>query len=119
MAIEKISSFVDSPSLPPSQASRVPLAVYDPDVLIFLILIPVISGINYYLTYSNIRFNGFLLVTFCLDTAQGYAAWWVVRLIIRYLDKVLPYEQRLTRRLLIQLGTTTLAGLLVIALLTE
>lgn len=30
---------------------------YHPDVIIFLILIPIISGINYYLTYSNIRPN--------------------------------------------------------------
>ncbi|NUQ23863.1 MAG: hypothetical protein HUU34_07910 [Saprospiraceae bacterium] len=32
------------------------------DVPLFLILIPFISAFNYYLTYSNIRLNGFLLL---------------------------------------------------------
>jgi hypothetical protein len=92
---------------------------YHPDVAIFLLLIPVISAINYYLTYSNVRFNGFFVLTFCLDTMQGYAAWWAVRTIIRYLDKVLPFEQQFARRLLTQLITTTIAGLAIIAALTE
>jgi DNA-binding LytR/AlgR family response regulator len=92
---------------------------YHPDILIFLTLIPIISGFNYYLTYSNVRFNGFFILTFFIDTTQGYAAWWAVRSIIQHLDKVLPFEDRFAKRLLIQLGTTTITGLAIIAILTE
>ncbi|MEJ1240635.1 LytTR family DNA-binding domain-containing protein [Chryseolinea sp. T2] len=92
---------------------------YHPDVIIFLFLIPIISGINYYLTYSNIRFNWFFLLTFCIDTVQGYAAWWIVKEIILYLDKLLPFERYFVVRLVVQLTTTMLSGLAVIAALTE
>ena len=92
---------------------------YQPDVIIFLILIPIISGINYYLTYSNVRLNWFFALTFCIDTCQGYAAWWTVKRIIQYLDRVLTFEQNFVLRLSVQIVTTTLAGLTVIALLTE
>ncbi|MGC3943222.1 MAG: LytTR family DNA-binding domain-containing protein [Chryseolinea sp.] len=92
---------------------------YHPDVIIFLILIPIISGINYYLTYSNVRLNWFFVLTFCLDTVQGYAAWWVVKKIIHYLDKVLPFEQRFVLRIVTQLIVTVVSGLVVIAVLTE
>ena len=99
--------------------SRAPADRYHPDLLIFLVLIPVISGINYYLTYSNVRFNWFFVLTFCIDTVQGYAAWWAVRGIIHYLDKALPFETRFVKRILIQLASTTIAGLAIIAILTE
>lgn len=59
---------------------------YHPDVLIFIILIPVIRAINYDLTNAHIRLNLFLAITFLLDTAQGYAAWCVVGKIILYLE---------------------------------
>lgn len=92
---------------------------YYPDVLIFLILIPFISAFNYYLTYSNIQFKWFLVLTFSIDTAQGYAAWWVVRSYIIYLDKKLPFNSGAIRRVVIQLVGTVLIGLTVISLLTE
>lgn len=92
---------------------------YHPDVIIFLILIPLISAFNYYLTYSDIRFNGFLLLTFSIDTAQGYAAWWVVRTYIIYLDKRMPFEEHTIRRIVRQLVGTMAIGLAVISLLTE
>ncbi|WP_164851313.1 LytTR family DNA-binding domain-containing protein [Larkinella soli] len=92
---------------------------YDPDVPLFLVLIPLISGFNYYLTYSNIRFNGFLLLTFTIDTVQGYLAWLAVRRLILYLDRRLPYRENAFRRIVIQLITTTALGLLIISALTE
>ncbi|MDZ7647838.1 MAG: hypothetical protein U5K54_12005 [Cytophagales bacterium] len=49
---------------------------YHPDVALFLILIPFISAFNYYLTYTNIQLSWFLLLTFTIDTVQGYCAWW-------------------------------------------
>jgi hypothetical protein len=92
---------------------------YHPDVLIFLILIPVIAAINYYLTYTNIRFNGFLLLTFTIDTVQGYLAIAGVRSFIFFLDKKLPMEQQPAKRIVLQLLTTTVIGLAIISLTTE
>ncbi len=92
---------------------------YHPDVLLFLVLIPFISAFNYYLTYSNIQLNGFLLLTFTIDTVQGYCAWWGVRSFILYLDKKWPYENGLGRRIVLQLFSTLFIGLLIISLLTE
>ena len=75
---------------------------YHPDVTLFLILIPFISAFNYYLTYSNIQLNGFLVLTFCIDTVQGYIAWWGVRYFILYLDKKTPYEKGFVKRIILQ-----------------
>lgn len=50
---------------------------YQSDVLIFLVLIPLISAFNYYLTYTDIHLNGFLLLTFTIDTVRGTWPGWV------------------------------------------
>lgn len=92
---------------------------YRPDVLIFLVLIPLISAFNYYLTYSNIQWNWFLLLTFSIDTTQGYLAWWIVRKLIFRLDRNLPFGPKPIKRILVQLGLTTFAGLSFIILTTE
>lgn len=42
----------------------------NPDIPLFLLLIPFIAVFNYWLTYSNIKFNWFLLITFTIDTVQ-------------------------------------------------
>ncbi|WP_373398287.1 hypothetical protein V8V91_00535 [Algoriphagus halophilus] len=57
---------------------------YHPDILLFLWLIPFISAFNYSLTYSNIQWNGFLLMTYTIDTVQGYLAWLCVRWMILF-----------------------------------
>lgn len=92
---------------------------YHPDITIFLILIPFISAINYYLTYSNIKLNGFLALTFTIDTVQGYFGWFGARAFIFYLDKKMPYEQGLLKRIAIQVVGTLCVGLTIISLLTE
>jgi len=89
------------------------------DVKFFLVAIAFISAFNYYLTWSNIKFNWFLVFTYAIDTIQGWLAWWAVRSIILYLDKKLPYGNLPLKRILVQLFLTTTAGLLVIILLTE
>jgi hypothetical protein len=89
------------------------------DVKFFLIAIAFISAFNYYLTWSNIKFNWFLIFTYIVDTVQGWLAWWAVRSIIIYLDKKMPYTDRPLKRILVQLLFTTIVGLLVIILLTE
>jgi hypothetical protein len=50
---------------------------------------------------------------------QGYAAWWGVRTIIRYLDGKLPYTNQPLKRIYLQLLLTTISGLLIIIVLTE
>jgi hypothetical protein len=89
------------------------------DIKFFLVAIAFISAFNYYLTYNNIRLNWFLFFTYTMDTMQGWLAWWAVRSIIIYLDKVLPYTNRPLKRILVQIAVTTVAGLLIIILLTE
>lgn len=92
---------------------------YHVDIPLFLILIPFISAFNYYLTYYNIRFNWFLLLTFTIDTVQGYIAWWAVRAFILVLDKKWSYEVGGLKRIGLQLFCTILIGLLIISGLTE
>ncbi len=89
------------------------------DVRFFLVAIAFISAFNYYLTYSNIRFNWFLILTYTIDTVQGWLAWWAVRSIIIYFDRKLPYAHKPLKKILVQLLVTTLAGLFVIIVLTE
>jgi hypothetical protein len=94
-------------------------AFYHPDIWVFLIAIPFISAFNYYLTYSNIQFNSFLLLRFTIDTLQGYVAWLLVRWIIFSLDQKIPYKPDFLRRIVIQMITTMIAGLGFLALSTE
>lgn len=93
--------------------------MYHPEVAIFLICIPFISAINYYLTYSNIQLGGFLLLTFSIDTAQGYLAWLLVRKFIFFLDSKWPYTTHGARRISVQVIGSMVIGLTVIALTTE
>ncbi len=92
---------------------------YYPDIPLFLILIPFISAFNYYLTYYNIKLDWFLIITYVLDTLQGYVGWYGVRKTILYLDKRLPYHQGILKRIIIQFLLTTLVGLFIISVLTE
>jgi hypothetical protein len=89
------------------------------DIKFFLIAVAFISAFNYYLTYSNIRFNRMLVVTYTIDTAEGWLAWLAVRSVIIYLDKKMPYRQNVVKRIVSQTLITTIAGMLVIILLTE
>lgn len=89
------------------------------DIKFFLIAIAFISAFNYYLTWSNIKFNWFLVYTYAIDTIQGWLAWWAVRRVIIYLDTKMPYGNKPLKRILVQLLLTTTAGMLVIILLTE
>ncbi|MFD1141925.1 LytR/AlgR family response regulator transcription factor [Larkinella insperata] len=89
------------------------------DVPLFLVLIPLINVLNYYLTYTNIPSGWRLPATFLIDTLQGYAAWLIIRLLIQRLDERFPYQQRFARRIVLQCLLTSVAGVLVIAVSTE
>lgn len=98
---------------------KVAFPAFTTEIGLFLALIPFISALNYYLTYTNVRLNSFFVTTYLIDTAQGYMAWLVVHNLIGYLDRTLPYERGVTRRILVQLALTTLLGILIISALTE
>ncbi|MEO7766979.1 MAG: LytTR family DNA-binding domain-containing protein [Ferruginibacter sp.] len=89
------------------------------DKKFFVPAIAFISAFNYFLTYNNIHFNWFLLLTYTVDTVEGWLAWWAVRSIIIYLDKKLPYANQPLKRILVQLLLTTVAGQFIIIALTE
>jgi hypothetical protein len=89
------------------------------DILLFLILIPLINALNYYLTYNNISFNVHTLVTFLIDTFDGYAAWLGIRSVIIFLDRKISFETHSLKRIFVQLLFTSAVGLLIIILLTE
>lgn len=92
---------------------------YHPDIAIFLILIPFISAFNYYLTYTNIQFNRFLILTFTIDTVQGYMAWWAVRWFILFLDRKFSFHRSFVWRIVLQIPSTLIIGLAIISLTTE
>jgi hypothetical protein len=89
------------------------------DVKFFLAFIVFANAFNYYLTYDGIKFNGFFAMTFVIDTVQGWIAWYIVRSIVIWLDKKIPYSENPGKRIGIQLVITTFAGLASIALMTE
>jgi len=89
------------------------------DVRLFLILIPFINVVNYYLTYENFSSYWRLLATFSIDTLQGYIAWLIVRSIILWLDDRFPFELQPGKRVIMQLILTLLAGISSIILSTE
>jgi len=88
------------------------------DVRLFLVLIPVIAAINYYLTYTNIRLNGRLVFTFLVDVQQGYVGWLCARAVILYLDRVYPFSRNPFRRIVIQTATSSIVGVGVIVIQT-
>ncbi|WP_299532031.1 LytTR family DNA-binding domain-containing protein [Ulvibacterium sp.] len=89
------------------------------DVLLFLILIPIINTINYHLTYSTIRWDWYTYTTYFIDTVQGYIAWGLIKWIILWLDKRIPYEKALVQRLVVQILATNLIAQGFIILATE
>lgn len=92
---------------------------YSLDTRVFLILIPLINCINYYLTYTNISFDWFLVITFSIDTCMGYIAWLGIRKCIFYLDKKWSLNRYSLKKLIFQTSITLAIGIFIIAVLTE
>lgn len=92
---------------------------YQPDILIFLLSIPFISAVNYYLTYKNVQLNSWLLITYTIDTTQGYLAWWACRKFIFYLDAHWSYEKGKTLRIIVQFFGVFIIGIFLIVASTE
>jgi hypothetical protein len=79
------------------------------DILLGLVLIPVINTINYHLTYSTIRWDWYTITTYLIDTFQGWISWWLMRSVVLWLDKRLPYESGLIKRIGVQLFWSNLS----------
>lgn len=89
------------------------------DGLLFLILIPVINTINYHLTYARIRWDWYTYATYAIDTASGFIAWWIIRKTILWLDKRMPYEKGMIKRIGWQILLTNIFAQGFIILATE
>jgi len=89
------------------------------DVRLFLVLIPLINALNYYLTYSHPGFDWKTLVTYFVDTLEGYAAWWGIRSMIHWLNHRLPFDAGSLKRITTQLLLTSVVGLSIIIAATE
>jgi hypothetical protein len=100
-------------------AGKTDIPVKYRDIPFFLILIPIINALNYYLTYTNIPFNTHTLITFLIDTAEGYAAWLGFRFVILQMDRKMPYAENPAKRIVLQLVFSSAAGLAIIIILTE
>jgi len=94
-------------------------SIYKKDIQFFLVLIPFINVLNYYLTYTHISFSLRTVVTFCIDTLEGYLAWFLFRYIVIFLDGSISIVTHPVKRIVVQLLVTTIAGMLVIIGLTE
>ena len=89
------------------------------DGLLFLVLIPIINTINYHLTYSRVRWDWYTYATYTIDTISGFIAWWIIRKTILWLDRIMPYEKALVKRILVQILLTNVFAQGFIILQTE
>jgi hypothetical protein len=89
------------------------------DRWLIVIGVPVINLLNYYLTYPSIRFDTHFFITYSIDTAEGYLAWYSCRAVIGYLDRHLSWEKNIVKRMVIQVPLVCLTLLAVIIVLTE
>ena len=100
----------------PESISGHRLPVYH-DKKIRLIGIPVITAFGYYLTYNNIKLNGWFFYEILSDAFKIFLIWQVVRWCIIRLDLLLPWRQHFTTRLLFQIMITTIGGIATLAAL--
>ena len=89
------------------------------DLVLFLIAIPIINTINYHLTYSTIRWDWYTYTTYVIDTLQGFIAWYLIRMVIVWMDKRIPYEKTPIKRILLQILATNVIAQGFIILATE
>ncbi len=88
------------------------------DIIFFLVLIPIINALNYFITYTNVSLNLYFFVTFLIDTCLGYSAWLLIRFIILELEKKYPLKNFTWQRLAVQLLLTSVLGLSIIVIVT-
>ncbi|MDQ3289980.1 MAG: LytTR family transcriptional regulator, partial [Bacteroidota bacterium] len=87
------------------------------DKWIRIIGIPVITAFAYYLTYDDIKFNGWFVYEVISDALKIFLVWQTVRTVITLLDKHFPWHHQFTLRLLIQIISTCFTGILTLSIL--
>jgi DNA-binding LytR/AlgR family response regulator len=98
-------------SLPlPSTAHSVLLRPYYRDGWVQVVGIPLITAFGYYLTYNNIQFNWMMAYEVVSDAFKILLVWQVARAVVVWLDRRLPWQHGLLRRLVAQVPLTCLAG---------
>jgi hypothetical protein len=89
------------------------------DIKLFIVLIPIINLVNYFITYDNITLNAYFFLTLFIDTLQGYLTWLIIRYVIIKMEKKSPLLNFTIQRLFLQLFFTCLTGLIFIIITTE
>lgn len=89
------------------------------DIKLFIVLIPIINFVNYFITYDYVKLNTYFFLTLLVDTLQGYLTWLIIRYVIIRMEKKSPLLHFTFRRLFLQLFYTCLSGLIFIILATE
>ncbi|QNF35505.1 LytTR family transcriptional regulator [Adhaeribacter swui] len=102
-----------------SKEADLPSVMLYRDRWLILIGIPLINVINYYLTYPDIQADAHTLITFTVDTLEGYLAWYAGRVVVLEFDKRYPWERTGWRRLVLQIPAVAIAVLAVIIGCTE
>ena len=83
------------------------------------LLIPFINTVNYYLTYSSMALTSYFLLTYSIDTVQGWIVWYAGRAVVLKLDAWYPYGRGVVRRILLQIALTLFVMLFLIIIMTE
>lgn len=87
------------------------------DTWLKIIGIPVITAFACYLTYDHVEFNGWFIYEILSDTLKIFLVWQVVSFIIASLDNIVPWQQHLVKRLLVQMLVTSIGGILALTIL--
>ncbi|MDQ4139581.1 MAG: hypothetical protein M3142_03565, partial [Bacteroidota bacterium] len=87
------------------------------DKWIRIIGIPVITAFAYYLTYDDIKFNGWFVYEVLSDAFKIFLVWQVVRTLIIQFDKKYPWHQNFITRLIFQIICTSFLGVLALSIL--
>lgn len=89
------------------------------DKWFIILFVPFANTLNYFLSYTFDRPIERIILTYAIDTVQGYLVVLLIRSTILLLDRKIGYFQNLTYRLTVQILATSFVGLLFIALTTE
>ncbi|PSR52764.1 hypothetical protein AHMF7605_04120 [Adhaeribacter arboris] len=87
------------------------------DKWIQIIGIPVITAFAYYLTYDDIKLNRWFVYEVLSDAFKIFLVWQAVRAVIIRLDKNYSWHKHLIFRLIIQIISTCVVGILTLSFL--
>jgi hypothetical protein len=82
------------------------------DFSIFLVLVPVVTFINYFITFYSFEYNAMFWLAFLIATLQGYCIWFVSRFVIIRMERKKLIIHSSGGRLLLQFMLTSLAALI-------